>query len=197
MKKKWRRKNFFINKELQGKYVFVFFSFMLAGAVLLMLVFGLLSADTLTIEYKDSSIHVGQTPLVLFKEMLKAYWIFLFAGGFLVAVYTVFLTHRFAGPAFRFERTLEEMINGDFSLDVRVRRKDELKGIEVMINRLNRMLSKNMGEMKGLAADVEEALSGLSSEARHPKAAEGLERASASNKRLIEILNGFKLRDAE
>jgi len=119
MKRTWRRRNFFIKKELQGKYIFSFFIFVLAGAVLFTTVFGLLSADTLSVTYKDYNLQVGRTPVVLLKEIVKTNWIFIVAGGFLVVIASMFLTHRVAGPLFRFEKTLEEMQKGNFNSEIR------------------------------------------------------------------------------
>ncbi len=193
----WRRRNFFINKELQGKYVFSIFILVLAGAVLFTAVFGLLSADTLTITYKGSNLQVGRTPIVLLKEIVKTNWIFIVAGGFLVVIASIFITHRVAGPLFRFERTLEEMKNGNFNSEIRLRSKDEAKEVARMFNEFNAAISLQLKEIRELV----DALGGHLTDARSsaPGAAqdESFDKAIAVETKLRGILHGFTLKNDE
>jgi methyl-accepting chemotaxis protein len=191
----WRRRNFFIKKELQGKYIFSVFIFMLAGAVLFTTVFGLLSADTLTITYKGSNLQVGRTPIVLVKEIVKTNWIFIVAGGLLVVIASIFLTHRVAGPLYRFERTLEEMKKGNFNSEIRLRSKDEAKEVARMFNEFNANISLQLKEIQELT----EALGGHLTDARSsaPGAAldESLDKALEVETKLRGILHGFTLKN--
>ena len=45
MGKTWRRRNYFIKKELQGRYIFSFFLFVILGSIIFSLIFSMLSAD--------------------------------------------------------------------------------------------------------------------------------------------------------
>ena len=194
MRKNWRRKNYFINKELQGKYIFSFFIFVLVGAVLFTVVFGLLSADTLTITYKGSNLQVGRTPIVLLKEIVKTNWIFIVAGGFLVVIVSMFLTHRVAGPLYRFERTLEEMKKGNFTSEIRLRTKDEAKELAGMFNEFNTMFSLQLKEIRALVDLLEGHLTDARSAA--PASSSGsLDKAIAVEKKLRAILHGFTLKN--
>lgn len=194
MKRTWRRRNFFIKKELQGKYIFSIFIFVIAGAVLFTAVFGLLSADTLTITYKGSNLQVGRTPVVLLKEIIKANWIFVVAGGLLVVIVSIFLTHRVAGPLYRFERTLEEMKKGNFTSEIRLRSKDEAKELAEMFNEFNAIFSLQLKE----ARDLIDLLEGHLKDARGAASAsspESLDKAIAVEKKLQAILHGFTLKN--
>ena len=194
-RKTWRRRNFFIKKELQGKYIFSIFMFVLAGAVLFTAVFGLMSADTLTITYKGSNLQVGRTPIVLLKEIVKTNWIFIVAGGLLVVIASIFLTHRVAGPLYRFERTLEEMKKGNFNSEIRLRSKDEAKEVARMFNEFNATISLQLKEIQELT----EALGSHLTDARisAPGAAqeESFDKAIAVERKLRDILHGFTLKN--
>ncbi|MFA6056485.1 MAG: hypothetical protein WC769_14055, partial [Thermodesulfovibrionales bacterium] len=91
MNRTWKRRNYFIKKDLQGKYIFSFFIFMVAGSIIFTLILSLLSSDTMTIVYDNYKLQIGKTPLILMKEILSAQWIFVVAGGFLVVVLSMFL----------------------------------------------------------------------------------------------------------
>ena len=197
MKRTWRRRNYFIKKELQGKYVFSFFIFVIAGSFFYTVIFSLLSADTLTIAYKDYNLSLGKTPIILLAELLRAYWIFIVTGGLLAVFVSVFLTHRFAGPLFRFEKTLEKMIGGDFNLEIRLRTKDEAKEVAQLLNQFNNQISSNLRELRSLSDEIDVHLSGPSKTADRKITDEDMEKVMDLNRRLCEILHSFKLKNDE
>ena len=148
MKRTWRRRNYFIKKDLQGKYIFIFFIFVIAGSYLFTAILGLMSSDTLTMVYKDHNLHLGKTPVVLLRELLRAHWIFIVTGGVLVVLVSVFLTHRFAGPLYRFEKSVEEMSRGNFNFEIRLRSGDEAKELAEMLNGFNTGISSRLREAR-------------------------------------------------
>jgi len=58
---------------------------------------------------------------------------------FLIWIVALELSHRISGPLFRLERELEERIAGKARGYIRLRPKDELKGL---VDKLNRLLNK-------------------------------------------------------
>lgn len=56
---------------------------------------------------------------------------------------SLFLSHRIAGPMFRFESTLENMMNGHLDNTIHLRNKDEGKELARKINELNSQLSQS------------------------------------------------------
>jgi len=194
MKRTWRRKNYFIKKELQGRYIFSFFIFVIAGSFFFTIIFSLLSADTLTIAYKDYDLKLGKTPVVLIKEILSAHWIFVVTGGLLVALASMFLTHRFAGPLYRLEKSLEEMLRGNFNFEIRLRTHDEAKELAQMVNELNNSLSLRLREIRDLAEETGSHISKAQVSAGREAPPE-LAEAAASNRRIGEILRNFTLKN--
>ena len=68
-----------------------------------------------------------------------------------IAVIGVFITHRIAGAIYRFERSTEEIGNGNLSLTVRIRHKD---AFQELANCFNDMLRKLGGQLKVVREDV-------------------------------------------
>jgi methyl-accepting chemotaxis protein len=155
MRRTWRRRNYFIKKELQGRYIFSFFIFVIFGGIIFTLIFSLLSANTLTVVYEDYNLRIGKTPFILIREILSADWIFIVTAGLSVVVISMFLTHRFAGPMYRFEKSVEEMLRGNFNFEIRLRKKDEGKELAAMMNQLIRTISSNIREMRDLTEAIE------------------------------------------
>lgn len=199
MKRTWRRRNYFIKKDLQGKYMFSFFVFVIAGSIIFTLIFSLLSSDTLTIVYENYKLKIGKTPLVLLKEILSAYWIFIVVGGLVVVVLSMFLTHRFAGPIFRFERSIDEITNGNLNFQIKLRQKDEGKELANKINQMILMFSDNLKEMKKISEEIRDELDFVQEDLKNHSQSENTIRKVDSainlNHRLYDLLQKFSIRE--
>ncbi len=199
MNRTWKRRNFFIKKDMQGKYMFSFFIFLVAGSIIFTLIFSLLSSDTMTIVYDNYKLRIGKTPLMLIKEILSAQWIFVVAGGFMVVILSMFLTHRFAGPMFRFEKSIEEMTKGNLNFRIYLRTKDEGKELAEKINILIDMLSSNIKEMRHLSEEVNNKLTDANNSLKENKegkeTALDIEIAGDLNRTLHEILQKYTVKD--
>jgi methyl-accepting chemotaxis protein len=199
MNRTWKRRNYFIKKDLQGKYIFSFFIFVVAGGIIFTLILSLLSSDTMTIVYDNYKLRIGKTPLMLMKEILSAQWIFIVAGGFMVVILSMFLTHRFAGPIFRFEKSMEEMTKGNLNFRIYLRAKDEGKELAEKINILIDMLSSNIKEMRRLSEEVNNKLTDANNSLKENKegkeTALDIEIAGDLNRRLHEILQKYTVKD--
>jgi len=140
----YKRRNYFINKEFQGRYIFNYFLLVTIGSLLFAGVFSFFSSNTLSIAYDNYHLQLGVTPDILFKKILSTQWLFVVFGGGLVVIATLLLTHRVAGPLFRFEKTLDEMVGGDISNKIILRQKDEGKDLAQKINAFNFILNDKL-----------------------------------------------------
>lgn len=66
----------------------------------------------------------------------KRIWAGLFAVAVLAGIHTLFSSHRAAGPMYRFEDMVRELTGGNYSKRIRIRKKDEFKELEVLLNEL-------------------------------------------------------------
>lgn len=151
----YKRRNYFINKEFQGRYIFNYFILALIGSILFIGVFSFFSSNTLSITYDNYHLQLGVTPDILFKKILSTQWLFIVFGGGLVIIITLFLTHRVAGPFYRFEKTLDEMVGGDLSNKIILRQKDEGKDLAQKINAFNFILSEQLALIETFNSNIE------------------------------------------
>ncbi len=149
MAKHYKRKNFFIKKNFQGKLILGYFPFLTGGCLFFIILLGAFSADTLTISYSNNDLQFGQTPVILLKKILAAHWIFIASGAVFTIIAAMLITHRIAGPIFRFERALDNMLNKDLTDNVALRTKDEGKELAIKINALNQDLSTTFKALQG------------------------------------------------
>ena len=156
---KRQKRNYLINKDLQGKLGLQILLLAIAGMVFLGILFAFSSADHLTISYNNNKIDVGSTPSVLLVDLLRSEGIFLLVGGLLIIAITIFLTHKIAGPIYRFEQTLKAMCSRQLDQGIYLRKGDEGRELGTLINDLNLLLTEDILEIKDIAsrlADSEE-----------------------------------------
>ncbi len=155
---KTKRKNFFINKEMQGRYmmkVFIIFAICLA---VMMLIFNGMSADTLSISYEDYELILDSSPNVLWKKMASSIWIVAIFGGGVLLTSSMFLTHKLAGPMFRFEKCLKSMKEKDLTDHIKLRLGDEGTELAEHINEFNHMLGAEFEKMKDVSDRIHQDL---------------------------------------
>ena len=150
----YKRRNYFINKEFQGRYIFNYFLLVTIGSLLFIGVFSFFSSTTLSIAYDNYHLQLGVTPGILFKKMLSTQWLFVVFGGGFVIMVTLFLTHRVAGPFYRFEKTLDQMIDGDISEKIILRQKDQGKDLALKINAFNYILGDKLSIMENFNSTI-------------------------------------------
>ncbi len=179
----YKRRNFFINKEFQGKIIFNYFILVVLGSIFFLGAITFFSSNTISIVYENYHLSLGLTPDILLKKFFTAQWFFIIFGGGAVIVITLFLTHRVAGPFYRFEVTLDEMISGDLSHIIHLREKDEGKELARKLNLFNTRLSEKAAALKSCKNSIQECIREIETELYPP---------SGKDVTLIKNLNKIK-----
>jgi methyl-accepting chemotaxis protein len=71
---------------------------------------------------------------------------------------SVFVTHRFAGPIYRFKQLVDQMAEGDLSARFKLRKGDDLMELETAVNRAIRSLAETVHETQRPLGDLTERL---------------------------------------
>jgi methyl-accepting chemotaxis protein len=192
MRPPFRRRNFFIKKELQGRMIFKFFLLSLLGVLFFAFIFSLLSQDNLTITYDGQQLLIGKTPMVLFKDILTANWVFLVIVGATVTLVSMILTHRVAGPLFRFEKVFEGMVQRDLDQKIVLRLKDEAKDTAELINDFTSMLSGDIATLQLYNSNLGDYLKRL--QEGGDDQSDLLRLASDENLKINQLLGEYRLR---
>ena len=72
--------------------------------------------------------------------------IVIFIGG-------IFISHRIAGPMYRFEKSAEAIRNGDLNVNFNIRKTDEMKDAALTLEEMVESLRRDISEMKKLAEE--------------------------------------------
>ncbi|MEK6645337.1 MAG: hypothetical protein AABY84_01490 [Candidatus Firestonebacteria bacterium] len=128
--KKFKRRQYLINKKMQLKY-----AAMIAGTLIFLLV--LIELHTFYI-IKAILPNLFSTSV---KEEIRDIVSKLLISGvlylILITVLSIFVSHKIAGPVYRFNKDINEIIHtGKFDKYIRVREKDELQDVAKALNNL-------------------------------------------------------------
>lgn len=192
-----KRRHFFINKDFQGRYIFSAFISVVVGSILFALLFGFFSSNTLSIVYENYHLKLGTTPSLLLDKIFSTQWLFIILGGIAMAILSLFLSHRVAGPFFRFESALDKIIEKDLSEGIRLRRKDEGKILGEKINRFSEMLSDDLLQVQEAAVKIRRCCDAVESfdyqKGSHDVLKAELQNIRRYNEKTLDILSMYKL----
>ncbi len=195
----YKRKKYFIKKNFQGKLILGYFLFMVVGCLIFMLALSYLVSDSMTVVYSNNELQIGQTPFMLFKQLIAAHWVVIVLGAAMVVVIATRITHRVAGPMFNLERSLDYMIDGRLDNVIYLRKKDEGKELAAKINQFNAELSSNVGRIRKRSKNIQELLSNyavLNPEKRTEEELESIQASIRKQNQMIEkTVKQYKLLD--
>jgi methyl-accepting chemotaxis protein len=154
-----RRKNYLIKKRFQIGFFYRFIVLLGLEAVLIAILFMHVANDTVTAGYLDSILSVETTSHFFFIPFLL---IVLIVGvGIAIAAMVIFilLSHRIAGPLYRFENVLNDINTGDLTKRVSLRRTDELIELKEALNVLMESFDQRLGRVKTNLSELKDLLS--------------------------------------
>lgn len=143
----FRRRNYLINKDFQFRYVLK----ILFSIVVMALIVALTIYYTTWSKIMDAFYHLPEVAgqfAPLFASVNQSLGMLLIIFIVLITIFSIFLSHRIAGPIYRFEKTLESIIQGDLSLQVNLRKNDEFKYLAEKINLMTNNLRNKIGQEK-------------------------------------------------
>jgi len=97
------------------------------------------------------SAHEKEVVLEVLSKVNYQLWPRLFIFLILIGLLSLFLSHRIAGPIYRFQEILQEAEKGNLSQAVHLRKTDEFKELSKDFNLFLKNLSSQFNEIKSLA----------------------------------------------
>jgi len=195
-RKKVIRRSYFIKRRLQWK-VFVSVIAMLVSFTLFLAVGLYFPLFYILYSNLPTESVMLQHAAYFYLAIERYIWISVLAVIALLGLYSLFFSHRIAGPLYRFEQTLQGVGEGDLSQRVQLRRYDELKDLGDEINRTLDVLDTQVRRAKEMVSHAERAHSNLSAlwQGQGAQGAEidrNLSALKEATSRLGEILSPFK-----
>ena len=139
-----RRKQYFIKKDFQFRFIIKFCLLILIGVVISTGLLLVLSLDTLTSSFNQSRLVIKNTALAILPATIFTNLITLGLITLATIVVMVFISHKIAGPLFRFEKELGEIGEGDLTKDIILRKNDQITDIADSLNKMSAGLRKKI-----------------------------------------------------
>lgn len=135
-----KRRKYFINKTFQAKFIIKFCFLIVLACILFGGLIYFMSLKTTTTAFENSRLVIKSTADYLLPILALISLITIIIVGVATMIITLFISHKIAGPAYRFEKISRAIAGGDLSLNVKLRSNDQLQpvaeGMDEMIKSL-------------------------------------------------------------
>jgi methyl-accepting chemotaxis protein len=154
-----KRRKYYINKGFQSRFIIKFCILIALACVVFGAIVYLLSMTSSTTAFENSRLIIKSTADYLLPVMILTALITTVIISLAVISVTLFLSHKIAGPAYRFERVAEEVAQGNLSFGVKLRSQDQLQfvaeSLDVMVKSLNKRISSLREKIDNLSLIIE------------------------------------------
>jgi len=149
-----KRSNFFIKKGFQFNFALKFMVLIILEAALIAGLFMLISGNTLTTGYANSILTIENTSSFFLWPMLLIILITAIGIGLAGMIIFILLSHRIAGPLYRFEKDLGDIGYGDLTKRISLRKTDQLTEIKEALNSLVSTFDERMARIKASLVEL-------------------------------------------
>ena len=187
----FRRRNYFIKKKFQVNFTVKFLIIILIEAFLAAGLFLYMSKGTLTTGYLGSELRIARTYDFFLPMLLLSNLIIVGISAVIGIAVLIFLSHRIAGPLYRFENILNSIKKGDLTQRFKLRENDQFAELANSINEHTDTLDKNMGHLKAGVMEFSQLASKMQTAlASDPSANKELERLLQEMSKKLQELEG-------
>ena len=147
----YKRRNYFIDKEFQSKFILKFCLLIAGGGLLTMGILYLLARRSTTVSILDSRVVVLSTADFILPLLIQTVAVVTILVGLASILVTLFVSHKIVGPLYRFKKGLEKMRSGDLFSDFHIRSYDQLQDLA---GEFNSMIDKVREQIKLVKANL-------------------------------------------
>lgn len=143
-KQQFRRRTYFIEKKFQTNFIIKFCSLVIVSGLLTIAIIYLLAKQSTSVSIVNSRVLVRSTADFLLPLLFQTVAVVVVLIGMAAAAVTLLVSHKIAGPLYRFQKVLQTLTEGDFSSDFRIRKLDQLQGLA---DEFNNMIRRTRGQL--------------------------------------------------
>ncbi len=139
------KRRYFVEKELQTKYIVLTILLLLLYTFLFVVILIFPYIVPLTFDYPlEEQAKAARMLLALHKSIWPALCVVIF----IMSSASIFITHKMAGPVYRIKKILAEIYEGNLDITIRLRKKDDLKDLAEGLNLV-------IGDMRGAVESLQ------------------------------------------
>ena len=168
-KHSYARRHYFINKKFQLEFSVRFLIIITVTAIAVLLLFFYSSRGTLTAGYTGSEVKLLHTSDYFLPSLLLSTVGIIIFACLTGIIAMILISHRLAGPLFRFQKSLDEISSGDLTLRLKLRDKDQFKELADRINTFATTMDGKIDSVKNRTSEIVRLVADLQSvSAAHP-----------------------------
>lgn len=152
-----RRKNYYIKNKFQRNFIIKFCSLVAAGSLISVAIIYLASRATVTTSFENSRLAIKSTADYILPAALMSGAIAIVLIGLAAIVVTLLTSHRIAGPLYRMEKDVEEVMSGNLKKRFNLRVGDELKPLAANLDTMTQGLRARVFEIKKAVNELDSA----------------------------------------
>lgn len=144
----YQRKKYLIKKDFQIQFIIKFCLIVLAGVILSTALLFFFSQGTLTSSFDHSRLVIRKTGIAILPAVIYTNLITLGVVSVIMIFVTLYISHKIAGPMFRFEKEIQIIAQGDLSSVIALRKKDQVKEMADSLNQMTRSLNRKISDIR-------------------------------------------------
>ena len=158
----YKRRNYFINRAFQTEFVLKFCGLVILGSALFGILLYLFSKNALTTSFENSRLVIKSTSDYIFPGLLLGGLITTVIIAISASIVVILMTHRIAGPMYRFEKYIREVGSGKLCPDLRIRKKDQFQNMVDALNKMTDDLKLGLTEVNDVSSKLDKLIGELS-----------------------------------
>jgi methyl-accepting chemotaxis protein len=143
-----QRKQYYINKSFQTRFIIYFFLILILGGAISIGLTLFNTQDTLTSSFVDSKLMIRSTSLAIMPSVIYTNLITTAVVGIISIIVTLLVSHKIAGPMYRFEKDIDRISKGDLKSRITIRQGDQFQGIATSLNTMVDSLNTKLATIK-------------------------------------------------
>ena len=158
MARDYKRRKKFIRKDIQLRLITIIISYLIIFSVILSLIF---LGPSLVSLFTDVAPTERQAAVKVFLTVHGNFWPAAVLVLYFVVVLSLSISHKIAGPIYRFEKAVKGMEEGDLSQEIQLRKGDYFFTMRDRINKMTRTLKDDLCFLRSENDKAEARLSAI------------------------------------
>ena len=192
-----RRRNYFINKSFQTKFILKFCILVIVAAIISSVMIYRFSSGSVTTVFEDSRLQIKPSTQFIMPALIVGSLLSIILVGVATIIIVLFMSHKIAGPLYKLQNSIVRMGEGDISFYVDFRTGDEVKKLSDDFNMTLRRLNSLLLEIKECSRELSAQCVEFK-DVKQKNQLEGigelLDRMEKSSNKLLDSVHKFKLR---
>ncbi len=156
-----KRRNYFIDRNFQTKFILKFCLLVFFGGLLTITGLYLLASRSTTVSVVNSRVVVRTTADFILPILIQTVIVVTLIVSLATIIVTLFVSHKIAGPLYRFKKAMKDLEEGDFSSDFHIRHLDQLQGLAGDFNNTIQRIRQELRQIKSNFFTLKEKVDSL------------------------------------